>query len=324
MDALLKISDLRVAAVSSEGDPSPILRGVDFSVFEGERVALVGESGCGKTVTVLSILNLLPDPPLKRTGGDIFFAGRSLAMLSSDEWRQIRGGEIGIIFQEPQTSLNPSFRVGDQVVEAVQAHRTLEIRAAREEALRLFQETGLPDPNRVASQFPHQLSGGMCQRVMIAMALAGQPQLLIADEPTTALDVTVQAQILDLLRAESIKRRLALLFVTHDLNLAVGFSDSLAVFYAGRVVERGKTQRVFASPAHPYTVGLLKCQPSRAKSGEPLYTLPGAPPGPGQAPLGCAFAERCPKVQTKCRQVDPEETEVKPGHYTRCFYPFVP
>jgi peptide/nickel transport system ATP-binding protein len=247
-----------------------------------------------------------------------------LADLSSEEWRNLRGGEIGIIFQEPLTSLNPSFRVGDQVVEAVQAHRELDVRKAKEEALRLFQETGLPDPARVASQFPHQLSGGMCQRVMIAMALAGQPQLLIADEPTTALDVTVQAQILDLLRAESEKRRLAVLFVTHDLNLAAGFSDSLAVFYAGLVVERGTTTRVFAEPAHPYTQGLLKCQPSRAKVGEPIFTLAGFPPGPGKLPRGCAFAERCPKVQEHCRQQDPQETEVRPGHYTRCFYPYVP
>jgi oligopeptide/dipeptide ABC transporter ATP-binding protein len=324
MTEILKISNLQVGAFLSDGNALPILRGVDLSVAEGERVALVGESGCGKTVTALSILSLLPDPPLKRTGGDIFYMGRSLADLDAGEWRHLRGGEIGIIFQEPLTSLNPSFRVGDQVVEAVQAHRDLEVRAAREEALRLFQETGLPDPVRVASQFPHQLSGGMCQRVMIAMALAGQPRLLIADEPTTALDVTVQAQILDLLRMESDQRRLAVLFVTHDLNLAAGFSDSLAVFYAGLVVERSATSKVFAEPAHPYTRGLLKCQPSRAQAGEPLFTLAGSPPGLGQLPKGCAFAERCPKAQERCRQQNPQETEVRLGHYTRCFYPFVP
>jgi oligopeptide/dipeptide ABC transporter ATP-binding protein len=324
MEALLKIENLHVGAFSSDGSGLPILRGVDLSVSDGERVALVGESGCGKTVTALSVMNLLPNPPLKRTDGKIFFEDRDLEKFTDADWRHLRGGEIGMIFQEPLTSLNPSFRAGDQVVEAVLAHRPMDVRAAREEALRLFQETGLPDPVRVASQFPHQLSGGMCQRVMIAMALAGQPRLLIADEPTTALDVTVQAQILDLLRLESQKRRLAVLFVTHDLSLAAGFSDSLAVFYAGRVVERGPTSLVFREPAHPYTQGLLKCQPSRALAGEPLPTLAGSPPVPGTILEGCSFADRCPRAQPPCRLNDPSETEIKPGHQTRCFYPFKP
>jgi oligopeptide/dipeptide ABC transporter ATP-binding protein len=285
---------------------------------------LVGESGCGKTVTALSILNLLPDPPLRRCGGHLSFEGRDLDALAAEGWRRMRGGEIGMIFQEPLTSLNPSLRAGDQVVEAVLAHRDLGIHDAREEALRLFRETGLPDPIRVASQFPHQLSGGMCQRVMIAMALAGQPKLLIADEPTTALDVTVQAQILDLLREESVKRHLAVLFVTHDLSLALGFCDTVAVFYAGRIVEKGPTERVFQSPAHPYTQGLIRCQPSRAEVGKPVPTLAGSPPAPGDLGAFCAFAARCPKAQALCRREDPPETEIQGGRWTRCFYPSIP
>lgn len=322
MTPLLEISGLRVEVFSTGGN-RPILRGVDLAVGAGERVALVGESGCGKTVTALAILNLLSDPPLRRTGGRVGFDGRDLSLNTDEDWRRLRGGGIGMIFQEPHTSLNPAFRVGDQVVEAVLAHRALDVRAAREEALRLLQETGLPDPPRVASQFPHQLSGGMCQRVMIAAALAGQPKLLIADEPTTALDVTVQAQILDLLRKEADRRGMAVLFVTHDLQLAAGFSDSLAVFYAGRVVERGRTKELFARPAHPYTKGLLACRPSQGERGKPLATLPGTPPSFGEFPNGCAFAPRCPRAQDRCRAEDPGETNLGKERATRCFYPFV-
>ncbi len=321
MAELLEIRDLKVGACSSQGEVLPILRGVDLKVGKARRVALVGESGCGKTVTALALLNLLPDPPLRKTGGVVMLEGQDLSTLSPEEWRRLRGGRVGIIFQEPQHSLNPAFRIGDQVVEAVRAHRPMEVRAARDEALRLLRETGLPDPGRVASQFPHQLSGGMCQRVMIAMALAGEPELLIADEPTTALDVTVQAQILELLRSESERRGMAVLFVTHDLSLAMGFSDEVAVFYAGRVVERGPTGELFESPAHPYTLGLLACQPSRAEAGKPLPTLAGAPPESGRSIVGCAFVPRCSRAQDRCRQEDPAEVEVGKEHHARCFYP---
>ncbi len=323
MPALLQIENLQVEALpETPGQPSgKILRGVDLSLADGERWALVGESGCGKTVTALSILRLLPEPPLALTGGRIIFQGRDLSQRDAEGWRRLRGGEIGMIFQDPLTSLNPAFRVGEQVAEAITAHRDLKPADARAEVLRLFRETGLPDPERVADQHPHQLSGGMCQRVMIAQALAGQPSLLIADEPTTALDVTVQAQILDLLRHESENRNLAVLLVTHDLALAAGFADQVAVFYAGRVVERGPVKDLLEHPAHPYTKALWACRPTEGKPGQRLPAIEGAPPTPYQMPTGCSFAPRCPSVKDRCRQEDPGETEVRKGQAIRCFYP---
>ncbi len=325
MTELLKLENLWVESVSETRGvaPTPILRGVDLCIAPGERLALVGESGCGKTVTALSVLGLLPSPPLRKSGGRIVYHGRDLDGFTAADWRDLRGGRIGMIFQEPLTSLNPAFRVGDQVDEAVRAHSSATAKAAREETLRLFRETGLADPARVASQYPHQLSGGMCQRIMIAMALAGGPDLLLADEPTTALDVTVQAQILDLLREESKKRNLAVLLVTHDLALAEGFADSVAVCYAGLVVERGPATNVFGNAAHPYTEGLLRGRPSAKQAGRLLFSIPGTPPSPSALPKGCAFSSRCPKAQERCRLENPSEQECRPGHRTRCFYPSV-
>ncbi len=298
-----------------------VLRGVDLALEEGQTLALVGESGCGKSVTALSVLNLLPQPPMSKTAGRIRFEEREMDGLSELDWRRVRGKEIGIVFQDPVASLNPVFTVGDQVEEALKVHLGLTVAVAKKRTLELLTQVGLPEPERIAGQYPHQLSGGMCQRVMIAMAVACEPKLLIADEPTTALDVTVQAQILDLLFQMTQKSKMAVLLITHDLRIVRNHTDRVVILYAGEVVEEGMPDDIFLHAQHPYTEGLLAAMPTFGQQGKPLTSIEGAVPSPFDTLTACVFADRCPKVQEKCRKEKPLFESEKNGHGVRCFYP---
>ncbi len=322
MSTLLSIENLKVVLKNPAGfETGSILRGVDLKIAEGESVALVGESGCGKSMTALSILRLLPSPPMEMVSGKINFKGRDLADFSPADWGKIRGGDIGVVFQDPLASLNPVIRVGHQIEEVIRIHSELSRDQAQRKALNLLSDVGLPDAGRIFQQYPHQLSGGMCQRVMIAMALAGGPSLLIADEPTTALDVTVQTQILDLLFGMKKKHKLAILFITHDLRLVRGHADRVAVLYAGQVVEEGSPEELFRHPLHPYTEGLIGALPSASQKGHPLANIPGKVPSPFDILTGCAFADRCSRVEKNCRADEPNLIENEKGHRSRCFYP---
>lgn len=322
MPPLLSIQDLKVALNNpGTGPEGRVLRGIDLDLAQGERLALVGESGCGKSMTALSILNLLPQPPMRISGGEMEFKGRDLRELSPEEWRAIRGREIGIVFQEPFSSLNPVMTVGEQIAETLRIHSDLPSGEIREKMVSLLTEVGLPDPPRLLQQYPHQLSGGMCQRAMIAMAVACGPSLLIADEPTTALDVTVQTQILDLLFRMTEQQKLAVLFITHNLTIVRGHADRVVILYLGLVVEEGKPEEIFSHPQHPYTEGLLASLPEVSHKGRPLYNIPGVVPSPFEAFTGCAFANRCPRVERKCREAEPPLVEIRKGHKARCFYP---
>ena len=279
--------------------------GVSFKLDSGELLGLVGESGCGKSITALSIMRLIARPG-KITGGEITFDGKSLLQLSDAEMRQIRGDDIAMIFQDPMTSLNPVFTVGEQIAEALRLHRKLSRKAARGAAIEAMKEVSIPDPVRRVDDYPHQLSGGMRQRVMIAMALACDPKLLIADEPTTALDVTIQAQILELLNELRKNRELAVLLITHDLGVVAEVADRVAVMYTGRIVEESPVDELFARPKHPYTEGLLRSVPKLTSSAvakkERLETIEGTVPSPTDLPPGCHFAPRCPHRMPRCTE----------------------
>ena len=291
--------------------------GVSFEIARGEILALAGESGCGKTVTALSILRLVPLPG-RISGGSIHFEGRDLAALDEDELRRIRGSRIGFVFQEPMTALNPVFTVGDQIAEVLEVHGVARGAAARARAVELLDAVRIPEPARRARDYPHQLSGGMRQRVLIAAAIACRPALVIADEPTTALDATVQAEILDLLVSMRGEFGLSLLLITHDLGIVARVADCAAVMYAGRIVETGPARVVMASPRHPYTRGLLASLPG-SKPGRRLEAIPGAVPDLASLPPGCAFAPRCPERFAACEASRPDAFTVSPGHAARCF-----
>jgi oligopeptide/dipeptide ABC transporter ATP-binding protein len=300
----------------------PAVDRVDLELFAGETLGVVGESGCGKSVTALSILRILPQPPAVIEAGEIFFEGRDLLRLSDDEMRHIRGNRIAMIFQEPMTCLNPVFRVGDQIGEALTVHRSLSRTERDARVLELLELVGIAEPRKSARTYPHQLSGGMRQRVMIAMALANDPAVLIADEPTTALDVTIQAQILELL--EHLKRRfaMAVLLITHDLGIVAESAERLAVLYAGRVVETGTVFEVFARPQHPYTAGLLAALPSaQTRPGEPLHVIAGRVPDLVSRPAGCSFRERCTRARGICAERDPALERGVAGHLVACHNP---
>ena len=319
---LLSVQNLKVTLKNQEtGREGWVLRGVDLALGQGERLALVGESGCGKSMTALSILRLLPDPPMEMREGRIEFKNRDLRALPEGEMRRVRGKEIGMVFQEPFTSLNPVMTVGKQLSETLLVHSGLSEDEIQEKVFSLLSEVGLPDPGRILRQYPHQLSGGMCQRVMIAMAIACGPSLLIADEPTTALDVTVQAQILDLLFRMTEHHQLAVLFITHDLRIVRGHSDRVAILYLGLVVEEGDPAKIFDHPQHPYTEGLLASLPDISNRGRDLFSIGGVVPSPFEAFQGCAFANRCPRANQKCLEEEPALVEFKKGHQVRCFYP---
>ncbi len=322
MPELLCVRNLKVSLRDPPtGREGWVLRGVDLRMEAGERVALVGESGCGKSVTALSILRLLPRPPMEISSGQIEFKGRDLGNLTREQWLEIRGREIGMVFQEPISSLNPVMPIGEQIAETLRNHSGLSTGEIRARTLSLLAQVGLPDPPRLLSQYPHQLSGGMCQRAMIAMAVACGPSFLIADEPTTALDVTVQTQILDLLFRMTEEQRLAVLLITHNLMIVRGHADRVVILYLGLVVEEGVPGEIFRHPQHPYTEGLLAALPEVSHKGRPLYNIPGVVPSPFEDLKGCAFADRCPRVERKCRESAPPLLETRKGHQARCFYP---
>jgi oligopeptide/dipeptide ABC transporter ATP-binding protein len=309
VSALLKVSDLSVAFGRTRA-----VDGISFTLAPGETLGLVGESGCGKSTTALALMRLLHGATL---GGSAAFAGRDLLALEEPAMRRIRGAEIGMIFQDPGTSLHPLIRVGDQVAEVLRAHLKLSINQARARALDLFEKVGIAAPEQRLRAYPHELSGGMCQRVMIAAAIACSPRLLLADEPTTALDVTVQAQILDLLRAVSREAGMAVILITHDLGAVAGMADRVAVMYAGRIVETAATETLFAHPAHPYTRGLLGSVPQlEAGWEEDLPTIPGSVQT--AAAEGCRFAPRCALASEVCRQ-EPALAAVADGHLAACW-----
>ena len=321
--ALLEVDRLQTHFASPEGNVRAV-EGLSFSVEAGETVAIVGESGCGKSVTSLSILRLVPQPP-GRTAGAIRFDGRDLLALPEREMRRLRGNEIGMIFQEPMTALNPVLTVGRQIGESLRLHRGLSAKAAEDRAVAMLELVGISAPGRRVREYPHQLSGGMRQRVMIAMALACDPKLLIADEPTTALDVTVQAQILDLMR--DLKRRLgsAIVLITHDLGVVAEMAERVVVMYAGRKVEEAPVRDLFARPLHPYTRGLLGAVPrlgSSLEEGAPgrLAEIPGQVPSLRKPIVGCAFAGRCPIVTELCHRIAPACVEKRAGHAAACHF----
>jgi peptide/nickel transport system ATP-binding protein len=297
------------------------VRDLSFSIVPGEVLGLVGESGSGKSITSLAIMRLLP--PQARVSGEIFFAGnptpRNLPTLDDDDMRQLRGSRIAMIFQEPMTALNPVMRVGDQIAEAVLAHNSISKHGAWQRAVDAMDEVAIPDPSRRARDYPHQLSGGMRQRIMIAMAIVNRPQLLIADEPTTALDVTIQAQILELLAQLRVKFGLAMLFISHDLAVVSQIADRVAVMYAGSLVEVGEKPDIFQAPAHPYTRGLLRAVPDlRTDRARPLQTIEGTVPPLQAMPRGCAFEPRCEFRIPECARDLPPLVEVSAGHWARC------
>jgi oligopeptide/dipeptide ABC transporter ATP-binding protein len=308
-EALLSIRGLEVAFPSDAG-PSAAVRGIDFEVARGQTVALVGESGSGKSVTALSTMGLLPRSA--RVRGEVRFAGRNLLGLPVSELRRIRGGALAMVFQEPMTSLNPVLRVGRQIEEALCLHRDLDRRQAEREAVALLGHVGIAAPERRARQYPHEMSGGMKQRVMIAMAISGRPELLIADEPTTALDVTIQAQILALLRDLCREHQMALWIITHDLGIVAHYAEQVSVMYAGKIVERAAVRDLFAAPRHPYTRALLGALPR--PDAERLDAIPGRVPPPHRMPAGCPFAPRCRFVIERCsREMPPLAAPAGPG-----------
>ena len=309
--ALLDVRDLQTYFHVMDGTVRAV-DGVSFSVQKGETLGIVGESGCGKSVTALTIMRLLDTPPAEVASGEILFEGRDLLKISEEEMRQVRGNDIAMIFQEPMTSLNPVFTVGDQISEAVILHQGLSRRSALDKAVESLRAVGINNPERRVKQYPHEMSGGMRQRVMIAMALSCDPKLLIADEPTTALDVTIQAQILDLIRKVQDDTGAALVLITHDLGVVAETVHDIVVMYAGRVVEQGSVEDVLLAPKHPYTEGLLTSIPSRGLKGQRLNVIKGTVPNPFNMPKGCNFSPRCPYAFAPCDDHDPRIEEASP------------
>jgi peptide/nickel transport system ATP-binding protein len=323
-EPILDIADLKTWFFTRDGIVRAV-DGVSLHVMPGETLAVVGESGCGKTVTALSVLRLIPSPPGRIVSGSIRFAGRNLLKLSEAEMRQVRGNEISMIFQEPMTSLNPVLTVGRQIAETLVLHQRLGRKEALAKTAEMLRLVRIPEPSRRAGEYPHQLSGGMRQRVMIAMALACNPKLLIADEPTTALDVTIQAQILDLMRELKEKIDAAIVLITHDLGVVAEMAQRVVVMYAGRKAEEASVEALFRRPLHPYTKGLLNSMPrlgaSLAAQGAPrLAEIPGTVPSLREPIPGCAFAERCAFASDICRREAPAFEEKEPGHFAACFH----
>ncbi len=318
MDELLRVEDLRTTFYTDEAVIHAV-DGVSFSVKPGEVLGIVGESGCGKSVASLSIMRLIYYPPGKIEGGKIYLNDRNLLDLSEREMRNIRGNEIAMIFQEPMTSLNPVYKIGDQVSEAIRLHQGLDSSAAWEEAGRMLELVGIPRPKEILNNYPHQLSGGMRQRAMIAMALSCNPKLLIADEPTTALDVTIQAQILELMRDLKERINTAIIFITHDLGVIAEMAQYVVVMYTGKVVESSDVESLFNNPLHPYTAGLINSKPKLEEEKEMLDFIPGNVPNPMVMPEGCAFHPRCKDMMPICQQEMPDLLEPAPGHSVRCW-----
>ncbi len=316
-EAILTVEGLKIY-FRGEEEVARAVDGVDFEVRRRETVCLVGESGCGKTVSALALLGLVPRPPGEIAGGRVRFCGEELLERDDEAFESVRGRRIGMVFQEPQTSLNPVFTIGEQIAEPLRVHLSLPEPEIRERALQLLSDVGIDSPAQRLADYPHQLSGGQRQRVMIAMALACGPELIIADEPTTALDVTVQAQILRLINRLQRSRGMSVLYITHDLGVVSQIADRVYVMYAGVIVETGAVAQIFGNPRHPYTRALLESLPSRAKRGRRLYSIPGAVPHPAYKPSGCPFHPRCPRAIDACREQVPGMCGFEEGHVARC------
>lgn len=317
--AILQVKGLQTSFFTDDG-VIPAVDNIDFSVHEGEVLGIVGESGCGKSVTSLSIMGLVPSPPGKITGGEILFGDKDLTKLSDKEMRKVRGNDVAMIFQEPMTSLNPLFTIGNQLMEAILIHKKdWSKKKARERAIEMLKLVGLPRSEELMKDYPHQLSGGMRQRVMIAMALVCDPKVLIADEPTTALDVTIQAQILALMKDLNERLNTAVLLITHDLGVVAETCERVVVMYAGQIVEEGPVPIIFKDPQHPYTKGLLQSVPDMRFKKQRLYSIPGNVPKPGSISKGCRFAARCEFAFDKCLTENPDLYQTSSVHKTRCF-----
>ncbi|WDC83550.1 ABC transporter ATP-binding protein [Caloramator sp. mosi_1] len=317
MGELLSIKNLKTYFYTEDG----VIKAVDdvsLSIREGETLGVVGESGCGKSITAMSILKLIPNPPGKIVEGEIIFEGKDLTKTTDEEIRKIRGNKISVIFQEPMTSLNPVFTIGDQIIEAIVLHQNMNKEEARKKAIDMLKLVGIPRAEEVVDAYPHELSGGMRQRAMIAMAMACNPKLLIADEPTTALDVTIQAQILDLMRDLKNKTNTSIMLITHDLGVVAEMADHVVVMYAGKVVEEANVYEIFKNPMHPYTLGLLESKPILNQDKERLNSIPGQVPNPLNMPEGCYFHPRCSKAMDICRKEQPKLCSVKDGHKVAC------
>ena len=333
MDAgLLDVRHLKTQFFGEDG-PVVAVDDVSLAIPEGGTLGLVGESGCGKSATALSVMRLIDEPSGRIAGGEILFRGVDLLRLSEEQMRRVRGNQISMIFQEPMTSLNPVFTVGEQIAEAIRLHQGADRRTARARAIEMLARVGIPAPDDRVDAYPHQLSGGMRQRVMIGMALSCHPDLLIADEPTTALDVTIQAQILELIRGLQRERQMAMMLITHDFGVVAETCQHVAVMYAGRVVERAPVKQIFRAPAHPYTAGLLRSVPSAEESwaeGEaparrqPLRTIPGAVPSLRQLPQGCRFRDRCERAIEICARIDPPLERKRDEQLAACHNPVPP
>jgi len=318
MNRLLEVNDLKVHFHTDHGLVKSV-DGVRFSIGRGESVALVGESGCGKSVTSLSIMRLIPTPPGEIVQGEIRFEGTNLLELPEKEMTKYRGNQISMIFQEPMTSLNPLIKIGDQIGEVLRIHKKMGRREAFRRSVELLGEVGISRPEEVAHGYPHQLSGGMRQRVMIAMAVACGPKLLIADEPTTALDVTIQAQILDLIRRLKDELGMSLLMISHDLGIVAETCERVMVMYAGKIVEEADVRELFRNPKHPYTAGLMRSIPQLDQESRRLYSIPGNVPTPRDMPKGCAFAPRCEHATRRCFEEPPSLVQVGEGHRAACW-----
>ncbi len=322
MTVLMEVKDLTTRFHTEEGTVHAV-NGVSYTLQEGETLGVVGESGCGKSVHAMSIMGLIPQPPGEIPKGEVIFRGRDLLKLSKNQQRLVRGAEIAMIFQDPMTSLNPVLTVGRQITEALRLHLGMDNEQARARAAELLAMVGIPSARERLDDYPHQFSGGMRQRAMIAMGLSCNPQLLIADEPTTALDVTIQAQILDLVRRLRDKIGMAMIWISHDLGVVAGLADTVNVMYAGYIVERGPAKAVYGDPRHPYTLGLLGSLPRLDQKSKKLFSIKGSPPDMRYLPKGCPFAPRCPWVTEECREENPTLRQVPDGpsnHTVACFY----
>jgi oligopeptide/dipeptide ABC transporter ATP-binding protein len=314
---MLSVQNLSVYFIGN-GRIARAVDGVSYEVRNGETVCLVGESGCGKTVSALTILGIIPQPPARIMGGKIIFDNQNLLDLGEKEMEKIRGNRIAMVFQEPMTSLNPVFTVGDQIRETIMIHERVSAKDLHARCVQLLRDVGMPSPEERLKDYPHQLSGGQRQRIMIAMALACNPDLLIADEPTTALDVTIQAQILNLFRELQRKGQMSLLYITHDLGVVATIADRIYVMYAGIIVEQGDAASILHDPHHPYTQGLLASLPNRSKRGGTLHSIPGTVPDPAYKPAGCPFHPRCPFAIESCKTEFPRMCDYGGGHVSRC------
>lgn len=317
-ERLVEVRNLRTHFFTEDG-VVPAVDGVNLYIKRGETLGVVGESGCGKSVTSLSIMRLIPNPPGKIVEGEIIFEGEDLLKKSEAAMRKIRGNDISMIFQEPMTSLNPVYTIGDQIAEAIELHQGLSHKEAIDKAIEMLRLVGIPVPERRVREYPHQLSGGMRQRVMIAMALSCNPKLLVADEPTTALDVTIQAQILELMKRLKKELGMAIMLITHDLGVVAEMAERVVVMYGGKVVEEADVVSIFTHPLHPYTEGLLKSIPRLDTQLGALHVIEGVVPNPLHLPVGCRFNPRCPYVIDKCKESQPPLEEIIPGRFVACF-----